>query len=273
MSRPRTPRSLVALVATIVLGSMSASAEIGESSIVWTEDPERAFAVAGETGRPVLVNVHADWCAPCHVMDAETYGNAEVIQRAGAFVALKIDADLNEAFADRYDVTLLPTTLILTSNGKEVLKVRGVIGASEMLELFGRVDDGWDAYLDAIQRPADPQALETVATYLAKLGNRAESRKALNLAAALLRSSGAEPVRVQSVEIKLAQASLASGEWRSATAEFDRLANDGASREIRAMALVGLMDVHRSRGRSTEAAEVLEVLQRDYPDAIEALGL
>ena len=273
MVRSRPVRSLVALAVTIVLGSVPAVADAEAGAISWSHDPEQAFSVARETGRPVLVNVHADWCAPCHLMDAETFGNPDVIRRADMFVTLKVDADEDEAFADRYDVTLLPTTLVLTSTGKEVLKLRGVVDAPEMLEVFGRLEDGWSAYNDAVQRPADPDALETVATYLAHIGNPRDAQRALRLAASLLRSSGAEPVRVQTTEIKLAQATLATGDWRAAMAEFDRLSRDAVAREVRAMALVGMMDVHRSRGRSTEADALLEVLQRDYPDAVEALGL
>jgi len=266
-------RSLLAIAAAIVLGSAPAAAEAGAGLIPWSHDPEQAFTTARETGRPVLVNFHADWCAPCHVMDAETFGNADVVERAGSFVVLKVDADRNEALADRYEVTLLPTTFVLTPTGKPVITMRGVVGAADMVELLGVVDDGWDGYFDAIQRPADPDALEVAATYLARIGNAPDALKSLRLAASLLRSSGAEPARVQAVEIKVAQASLANGQWQSAMAEFDRLSRDGVAREIRAMALVGMMDVHRTRGRETEAAELLEVLQQDYPDAIEALGL
>jgi uncharacterized protein YyaL (SSP411 family) len=269
---PRLP-VVAAITIAIVVGSIPAAAEAGPGSIPWSHDPEQAFATARESGRPVLVNFHADWCAPCHVMDAETFGNADVVERVAAFVALKVDADRYEAFADRYEVTLLPTTFVLTPTGKRVITLRGVVDAPDMIELLGLVDDGWDGYHEALQRPADPAALETVATYLARIGNAPEALRSLRLAASLLRSSGAEQARVQSVEIKVAQASLANGQWQSAMAEFDRLSRDGAAREIRAMALVGMMDIHRSRGREADAAALLEVLQQDYPDAVEALGL
>ncbi len=266
-------RGLVAFAVTVVLMSIPAAAGAEPGAIPWSHDPEQAFATARETGRPVLVNFHADWCAPCHLMDAETFGDAGVVEHAGTFVALKIDADRNEALADRYEISLLPTTLVLTPDGKPVITLRGVVDAPDMVELLALVDDGWDAYHDASQRPADPAALEEVATYLARIGNAPDALKSLRLAASLLRSSGADPARVQAVEIKIAQASLANGQWQSAMAEFDRLSRDGVAREIRAMALVGMMDIHRSRGRVTEAAELLKQLQQDYPDAVEALGL
>ena len=271
----RCPRIAVAIAITVAIfaGSAPAVAEAGPGSIPWSHVPDQALASALESGRPVLVNFHADWCAPCHVMDAETFADPDVVERIGAFVALKVDADREAAFADRYEVTLLPTTVVLTPTGKRVVTLRGVVDAPDMIDLLGLVADGWDGYYEAIQRPADPAALETVATYLARIGNAPEALKTLRLASSLLRSSGAEQARVQSVEIKVAQASLANGQWQSAMAEFDRLSRDGVAREIRAMALVGMMDIHRSRGREAEAAELLDVLQQDYPDAVEALGL
>lgn len=60
-------------------------------TIIWWTDPHAATLVARATGKPVLVNLTADWCTACHEMDRSTLAEADVAKAAGAFEALRID--------------------------------------------------------------------------------------------------------------------------------------------------------------------------------------
>lgn len=66
---------------------------------------------------PVLVDIGADWCAPCRVLTprlerlAADYG--------GAFVLAKVDADENMRIAGRHGVRGFPT-VVAYSRGQEV---------------------------------------------------------------------------------------------------------------------------------------------------------
>ena len=60
--------------------------------IQWFEWGEAAFAAAREQNKPVLLDIGAVWCHWCHVMDRESYENAEtaaIINRE--FIPVKVD--------------------------------------------------------------------------------------------------------------------------------------------------------------------------------------
>ena len=46
--------------------------------IQWHEFGEEAFAAARAADKPVLLDIGAVWCHWCHVMDRESYDDAEV---------------------------------------------------------------------------------------------------------------------------------------------------------------------------------------------------
>ncbi|MBI3479362.1 MAG: thioredoxin family protein [Nitrosomonadales bacterium] len=65
---------------------------------------------------PVLLDIGADWCSPCHVLGPML----EKLSReyAGKFVLAKVDADENMRIAGRHKVRGFPT-VIAYSRGQE----------------------------------------------------------------------------------------------------------------------------------------------------------
>ena len=85
---------------------------------------DRAFqeeVLAGE--EPVLVSVHAGWCAPCRALDPQLERLAREL--GGRLRVVRLDADRNKHFMERYGVKGLPTCLLL-QRGEEVLRIAGV---------------------------------------------------------------------------------------------------------------------------------------------------
>ncbi len=81
------------------------------------EDDFDERVVARSHQVPVLVDIGADWCAPCRVLTpllerlAKDYG--------GAFVLANVDADENMKLAGRHKVRGFPT-VIAYSRGEEI---------------------------------------------------------------------------------------------------------------------------------------------------------
>ncbi len=123
----------------LVLSALSVrpSAAVSPSPIAWV--PYTESALNGTGGKPVLVDVYADWCLPCHEMDATTYRDPHVVEHTQAFTMVKFDAtDLSpaeEAFIERYQVVGVPTLLAFDGQGREQLELRrtGYISAEELL--------------------------------------------------------------------------------------------------------------------------------------------
>jgi len=91
--------------------------------IAWLHDEKAAIAEATRTGKPILVDFFAEWCAACKELDMHTFSNADVqAVVADQFVPLKVDAtdDTDEVtrLTTKYGVPGLPTVLVFGCDGK-----------------------------------------------------------------------------------------------------------------------------------------------------------
>jgi uncharacterized protein YyaL (SSP411 family) len=95
--------------------------------IQWHEFGEEAFAAARAANKPVLLDIGAVWCHWCHVMDRESYDDAEVAAMVNEhYIAVKVDRDERPDIDSRYQVAVAsltgqggwPLTAFLTPDGK-----------------------------------------------------------------------------------------------------------------------------------------------------------
>src|SRR5216683_7010009 len=95
--------------------------------IQWHEFGEEAFAAARLADKPVLLDIGAVWCHWCHVMDRESYDDAEVAAIVNEhYIAVKVDRDERPDIDSRYQVAVAsltgqggwPLTAFLTPDGK-----------------------------------------------------------------------------------------------------------------------------------------------------------
>jgi thioredoxin-like negative regulator of GroEL len=259
-----TRRHLVpAIIAVFVLLAAGTGATPAAEEIPWLTGQGAAFKQAEEDGRPLLVDVWAVWCEPCKLMERTTYADARIVAAMERYVPLKVDADANEVFAERYRADILPTTLVLDAGGGEIVRFVGLIGADDLLESLDRVSAGYAEYVDQISRKRDPVALQAAAGYLLEVGNPGQAASLLKRSAKLMK--GAEQEQVETVELMLAEAWLADGQPATAAKALERLSADAATDELRARALQALVRAERLRGHEARAAEILERLREEYP--------
>ncbi|SPE24825.1 conserved hypothetical protein [Candidatus Sulfotelmatobacter sp. SbA7] len=95
--------------------------------IQWHEFAEEAFAAARAANKPVLLDIGAVWCHWCHVMDRESYDDADVAAIVNEhYIAVKVDRDERPDIDSRYQVAVAsltgqggwPLTAFLTPDGK-----------------------------------------------------------------------------------------------------------------------------------------------------------
>jgi len=95
--------------------------------IDWHEWGEAAFARAKSEDKPILLDIGAVWCHWCHVIDRESYENAEIAKIINEhFVAVKVDRDERPDVDSRYQSAISqlsgqggwPLTGFLLSDGK-----------------------------------------------------------------------------------------------------------------------------------------------------------
>ncbi|HEY6302868.1 MAG TPA: thioredoxin domain-containing protein [Terriglobales bacterium] len=95
--------------------------------IQWHEFGEEAFAAARAANKPILLDIGAVWCHWCHVMDRESYDDAEVAAIVNEhYIAVKVDRDERPDIDSRYQLAVAsltgqggwPLTTFLTPDGK-----------------------------------------------------------------------------------------------------------------------------------------------------------
>lgn len=103
------------------------------------------LVVARSHEAPVLLDIGAEWCAPCRVLTpllerlAKDYG--------GAFLLAKVDADENMRIAGRHKVRGFPTVIVY-SRGEEIDRFT----SSQTEGFLRRIIDG------AVSRHGEPAA-------------------------------------------------------------------------------------------------------------------
>jgi thioredoxin-like negative regulator of GroEL len=104
-------------------------------------------------------------------MDKTTYRHAGVLEAFGRVVPVKLDADANAAFLERFRIEAFPTVLILDEEGWEIARKRGYVSGDDLAAVLQDVVGGYGAYRGARSRKDDPVAMHTVGIYLARVGN------------------------------------------------------------------------------------------------------
>jgi uncharacterized protein YyaL (SSP411 family) len=93
----------------------------------WQPWGEAAFARAQAEDKPILLDIGAVWCHWCHVMDGESYEDAEIAALINEhFVAVKVDRDERPDVDARYQAAVSaisgqggwPLTAFLTPDGR-----------------------------------------------------------------------------------------------------------------------------------------------------------
>ncbi len=117
--------------------------------IPWLHDEKMAVQQSRATGKPLLIDFFAEWCAACKELDVHTWADPTVAKEvADRFVPLKIDAteesDENDSLQKKYGVPGLPTVLMMACRderppecaipGDGPTRVTGFLSPPEMLQ-------------------------------------------------------------------------------------------------------------------------------------------
>jgi thioredoxin-like negative regulator of GroEL len=248
--------------AVLALAGLSVAA--ASPAIEWGERPRAALDAAESSGRPVLVDVWAIWCAPCKVMDETTWVDRQVVAATDDFVPLRVDADAQQAFIERYAVKAFPTVLFLDADGDEIGRLTGLVTAEALLPRLRQVRVGYVDYMSHKDQRGVAAAQMLVAAYLVEAGNAAGAMQRLRRAQKLLGSEDRAARDV--VELRLAEAQAIEGNLAAAAKRYERLSRTAVEPTTRAEALSGLVAVELRRDREGAAAAAAERLRTEFPD-------
>lgn len=103
----------------------------------WQSWSPAVFQQAKQQQKLILLDMAAEWCHWCHVMDAKTYSNQTVSDYIHQYyIPVRVDHDANPALADRYRNYGWPATVVLNADGEDIVKRAGYIAPNNMLRLL-----------------------------------------------------------------------------------------------------------------------------------------
>jgi tetratricopeptide (TPR) repeat protein len=129
--------SAIMLCLSIWLACFARLAPSAPAEIAWLHSLAEAKkqGLAGNT--LIIVDLVADWCGWCKLMDKETWTQPAVAELGTKYVFLRLDIDKDAdgmTLAKRFKVASLPTVLLLTATGNEFERLRDFLPAQEFLD-------------------------------------------------------------------------------------------------------------------------------------------
>lgn len=140
--------SLLLVVTLLVVGvSISWAGEWQyreESKIAWRDYNAAAFAEAKISGKPLYVFIYADWCHWCKKFEIETLETDSIrtlLEKETIPVA--IDFVKQPDLARRLGTVLVPTNILMTSDGDKLLRFYGFLKPAELSEALHSTLKAW----------------------------------------------------------------------------------------------------------------------------------
>lgn len=134
--------SSVALLLTLSLlvsceqNTAASSSNNSGSSINWHNNFNNALQIAEMEDKPIMLDLYTDWCTWCQELDATTFTDKSVVEKARGFIAVKINPEedeLGEELIEEYNIQGYPAIVFLNKNGEMLTKVNGYVEAQEFL--------------------------------------------------------------------------------------------------------------------------------------------
>ncbi len=182
-------RILAALLSALLVAPTALAG--GDS---WLTSVDEAFAAAQKEDRYVLVDLYADWCGWCKVLEREVFTSPEFQEFTRDMVLLRVDVEdggEGSALQARYEATSLPTTLILDPDMVKVGEVKGYAPTPKFIASVRRELDEFEAMLDFYDQVKGSEDLELQRRLAEDFHGRGDGARAAALYQAMLeRTSG-----------------------------------------------------------------------------------
>jgi thioredoxin-related protein len=142
------------ILAFLLLFAPGTPAQAAPGGVAW-RGWDAGLKEARRLKRPILVNVHTQWCGWCKRMDRDVYALPEVREYLSRkFVTITLDAEddaparyqgrtfTSRSLSSWFRVTGYPTTLFLRANGEHLVDVPGYVPAEKFLLVLQYIGDG-----------------------------------------------------------------------------------------------------------------------------------
>lgn len=274
--------SLVLLPSFALAGAKEISPTAEKSAgVAWYDGTiDAALAEAKASGRPLMVDVFATWCGPCHELDKQVFSRADVATEAERWLPVKVDAENapgGPEFAEKYHVVGFPTVLFIDSEGKEIDRIFGYVGPEAFLSTMKDYAEGRGTLADLAAkskaRPLDLELALDVGFRYAVRGDAVQAKRyfsRLFAARRMLQQSGRSVARGAADAARLGAPgdfnAIRQGAVEDMSGGLERIDALLAS----AYLVIGKYLYLRGEKNYPAALKILKELRQRYPDSPEA---
>ena len=140
---------VVSMVLALLSVSAFAAVPMKKHDVKWMSY-SKALEKAKQNPRLIFVDLYADWCLPCRVMDANVYTDPTVASLLNSrFYAVKLDVDskekitcdgehkvVQECMTQVWELSTLPSFVLLAPKGLSILTVTDSMSPQELQSLL-----------------------------------------------------------------------------------------------------------------------------------------
>ena len=116
-------------------------------------DYTEALEKAKTSKKLIFVDLYADWCVPCRIMDANTYSDPTVASLLNTrFISTKLDVDsqdtitcdgkrksVQRCYFDVWNLSVLPAFVLIAPKGLSIMTIKDSFTAEEMKYLLYQI--------------------------------------------------------------------------------------------------------------------------------------
>jgi thioredoxin-like negative regulator of GroEL len=240
----------------------------------WGSDARAAFAEAKRTGRPLLVDLFAEWCGWCKVMDAKVFSTPAFAKLASGFVLLRVDVEdggQGSEISERYDADSLPTLLLLEPSGALIGTVHGYKPFEDLDAEIRAIDAVHEKALASYEKLLTSTDAEALRLAASDLYGRRDGPRAARLFARLLEVEPSQGDDAAWIRFFLADSLRRAERYDEANAAlhaalpFARQTTDAELAER--LALLPFW-IARDAARCTDATGALADFERGHPGSV-----
>lgn len=168
----------------LLMLSLGINGQVDFIEVETRDEMKAAQKKASDQMLMLFVDVYADWCGPCKMMDSEVFANPSVSEyMKDHYLGVKVDgeSDFGRIFAAELGLEGYPSMFVFSDEGELISKIVGFTPAQELKTTLGNIQEGFGKIKTyrALYR-SDRLEAEKFADYITvvrDMGNPEEAKK------------------------------------------------------------------------------------------------
>lgn len=205
-------------------------AQVEFTEVTTAEEMDTARQQALEQGKPLFVDVYANWCGPCKMMDRDVYTDQEVADYMNSnLINVKLDGEIpyGTQFARENGLEGYPSMFLFDREGGRMNSLVGFMEAPELLETLKSTVSGYRLIvrMDSLYAAGALEAGD-YPEYLSTLRSMGRQRDAEALAANYISELSKQPAEeISDIDIRIIAPYLTMDDplWVIVSADQDRM--------------------------------------------------